>query len=62
MHGTRNAAAIAGRIAAERYGLTVLEADIQDVPDNVTHFLIVARPVRNSGASRMPRASEVVRW
>jgi prephenate dehydratase len=62
MHGKRNAAAIAGRFAAERYGLIVLEADIQDVPDNVTHFLILARPVRNNGASRMPRASEVVRW
>ncbi len=62
MHGTRNAAAIAGRVAAERYGLIILEADIQDVPDNVTHFLILARPVRKSGESRMPRVSEIVRW
>jgi prephenate dehydratase len=62
MRGERNAAAIAGRIAAERYGLVILEADIQDVPDNVTHFLILAHPAYNSGVSRMPRASGVVRW
>jgi len=62
MHGTHNAAAIAGRSAAERYGLIVLGADIQDVPDNVTHFLILARPSRNNGTSHMPRMSEVVRW
>jgi len=62
MSGTRNAAAIAGRIAAERYGLVILAADIQDVPDNVTHFLILARPGRKSDARHMPRVSEIVRW
>lgn len=64
MRGTRNAAAIAGRLAAERYGLIVLESDIQDVPDNVTHFLILARPANNDSneAARMPRAGEVIRW
>jgi prephenate dehydratase len=63
---TRDAAAIAGRIAAERYRLVILEADIQDVPDNVTHFLILAHPAHDSSTSRMPRASglagEVARW
>lgn len=61
-HGTRNAAAIAGRLAAERYGLVLLESDIQDVPDNVTHFLILARPARDTDATRIPRANEIVRW
>ena len=62
MRGTHNAAAIAGRTAAERYGLIVLASDIQDVPDNVTHFLILSRPTRSSDAERLPRTSEIVRW
>lgn len=62
MRGTRNAAAIAGRSAADRYGLIVLATDIQDVPDNVTHFLILSRPTRSSDAERLPRPSEIVRW
>jgi len=35
--------ALAGRGAAERYGLAILASDVQDVPDNVTHFLVLAR-------------------
>lgn len=35
-------AAIAGRRAAERYRLEVIASDIQDVPDNVTHFMVLA--------------------
>lgn len=62
MHGTRNVAAIAGRTAGERYGLIVLAGDIQDVPDNVTHFLILARPTRGGDAERLPRAGEIIRW
>lgn len=34
-------AAIAGRGAAERYGLRVLAADVEDRPDNQTRFLAV---------------------
>jgi prephenate dehydratase len=39
-----HAAAIASHLAAQRYGLIVLQADIQDAPINVTHFLVLGRP------------------
>jgi chorismate mutase/prephenate dehydratase len=37
------AAAIAGKIAADRYELDVLETDLQDKPDNSTRFLVLGR-------------------
>ncbi|MEA3209327.1 MAG: chorismate mutase / prephenate dehydratase [Chthoniobacter sp.] len=37
------AGAIVGRMAAETYGLEVLEASIQDIPSNTTRFLVVGR-------------------
>ncbi|MCX8090019.1 MAG: prephenate dehydratase [Verrucomicrobiae bacterium] len=39
----KNAAAIAGVLAAEKYGLRVLERDIQDNATNVTRFLVLGR-------------------
>jgi prephenate dehydratase len=43
----RRRAALASRLAAARYGLDVLLADVEDRPDNRTRFLAVARaPVR----------------
>jgi chorismate mutase/prephenate dehydratase len=39
----RGTAAIAGRSAAEIYGLTLLANDIEDRPDNTTRFLVVGR-------------------
>jgi chorismate mutase/prephenate dehydratase len=39
------AAAIAGRSAAEVYGLPVLFAGIEDRPDNTTRFLVIGRQV-----------------
>ncbi len=36
-----NAAAIAGEMAAERYGLTQMASNIEDNPTNTTRFLIV---------------------
>ncbi|HEU4562459.1 MAG TPA: prephenate dehydratase domain-containing protein, partial [Longimicrobium sp.] len=41
--GDPRSAAIAGRLAAERYGLEIIEADVEDRPDNQTRFLVVAR-------------------
>lgn len=37
------AAAIAGRAAAERYGLQVLHENIEDEPQNTTRFLVIGR-------------------
>jgi len=39
------AAAIAGRSAAEVYGLPVLFSDIEDHPDNTTRFLVIGRQI-----------------
>ncbi|MGH7789353.1 MAG: prephenate dehydratase [Candidatus Binatia bacterium] len=40
------AAAIAGRRAAERYKLKVVAESIQDLPNNVTRFLVISNDVR----------------
>jgi chorismate mutase/prephenate dehydratase len=46
-------AAIAGRAAAEIYGLNLLAVDIEDRPDNTTRFLIVGRKLFSaSGADK----------
>lgn len=39
----KNSAAIAGLLAAERYGLRILETDIQDNSANATRFLVLGR-------------------
>jgi len=39
----KNSAAIAGSLAAERYGLATLERDIQDNAANATRFLVLGR-------------------
>ena len=39
----RNAAAIAGLLAAEKYGLPILEHDVQDHAGNATRFLVLGR-------------------
>ena len=38
-----NAGALAGALAAEMYGLTILDANIQDSSENVTRFLVIGR-------------------
>jgi prephenate dehydratase len=46
----KDAAAIAPRLAAERYGLSILAEDVEDHPENQTRFVAVAR-------SRVPSPS-----
>ncbi len=41
LRGEWNAAAIAGELAAEKYGLSKLSEKIEDSPDNSTRFLII---------------------
>lgn len=41
--GLHGRAAVAGRRAAEFYGLRILDADIEDNPSNFTKFLVLAR-------------------
>jgi chorismate mutase/prephenate dehydratase len=49
----RGTAAIAGRAAAEIYGLTLLANEIEDRQDNTTRFLVVGRKLFSaSGADR----------
>lgn len=49
--GDRSLAAIASRSAGERYGLDVLQADLQDRDDNQTRFFLVV------GSAQSPPAS-----
>jgi chorismate mutase/prephenate dehydratase len=51
--GRPEAAAIAGEVAAELYGLSILERNIEDEPDNTTRFLVVGRnPVGRTGSDK----------
>ena len=44
------AAAVAGKVAAEAYGLDLLETNIEDDPNNTTRFLVIGgHPVAPSG-------------
>ena len=50
---TKGAAALGGSLAAERYGLDVLDSDIQDNATNTTRFLVLGRKCSPpSGADR----------
>ncbi len=51
-------AAIAGEMAAERYGLRILAGNIEDHPDNKTRFLVIGR--QRVGASGRDKTSILV--
>jgi prephenate dehydratase len=58
-------AALASRAAAQRYGLSILAADLEDRADNQTRFLVVSRrgaprPPRQAGAATNGRKTAVV--
>jgi len=47
------AAAVAGKLAGELYGLTTLDASIQDSPENTTRFLVIGqKPSPATGCDR----------
>lgn len=55
-NGTRGMAAVCGRLAAELYGLEILEEGIETNKRNFTRFLILADPLMASELS--PKAEE----
>ena len=52
--GAPEVAAIASRSAAERYGLQILAAEIEDHPQNFTRFLVLARSADVASATAGP--------
>jgi prephenate dehydratase len=44
--GDKSRAAIASRLAAEIYGLTILQEDIEDEAHNTTRFIVLARDAK----------------
>ncbi len=62
MSRAHTSAAIAGPAAAKLYGLVALRADIQDVSENITRFLIVTAPGNQYSSLDGVQAEEIPRW
>ena len=52
--GDPSRAAIASRLAAETYGLAIVEADVEDEAHNTTRFVVLAREPRDPGPDDGP--------
>lgn len=51
--GSEHHAAIAGEVAAELYGLPIVQRNIEDEPDNTTRFLVIGRaPVGRTNSDK----------
>lgn len=53
-----NSAAIAGDVAAELYGLDIIERNIEDEPDNTTRFLVIGK--QSAGQSDHDKTTLIV--
>lgn len=56
----RHAAAISSLRAAQRYHLSIVQADIQDVADNFTRFIVIARRGKRKEAGTGAKTSIVL--
>ncbi len=58
--GDKSCAAIASRLAAEIYGLSILKEDIEDAQHNTTRFLIMAKEPAEIAAGSGPTVTSFV--
>jgi prephenate dehydratase len=59
--GKPDIAAIAPALAADLYGLEIIEREVEDVPDNTTRFVVLAKATRKGRASRQRSSSPISR-
>ncbi|KQT85346.1 prephenate dehydratase [Aurantimonas sp. Leaf443] len=58
--GDRSIAALAPELAASRYGLDILERDVEDATHNATRFVVLSRPGEGAEALWAPTGSRVM--